>query len=210
MPVPRRGSHGTSTGRSSPNPEFTIDLEKILAGQDSRTTIMIRNIPNKYTQDMLLERINRFHQGKYDFFYLPMDVNNGCNIGYAFINFVDPVYIVPFFEDMNGKTWETFNSEKICQIAYGRIQGKQALAENFNKTTDMRKVKPLMMELSFDTETISTFRQNLIQSRDQKKEQLDKKVSFADEFIPCSIEYKSVSASRKGSLKKSHKSFKNN
>ena len=82
---------------------------------------------------MLLERINRLHQGKYDFFYLPLDLNNGCNIGYAFINFVDPVYIVPFYEDMNAQSWETFNSEKICQITYGRIQGKRCLVDNVNK-----------------------------------------------------------------------------
>jgi len=164
--MPRRGSHGVQSSRNNSNPDFAIDLEKILDGQDSRTTIMIRNIPNKYTQEMLLERINRFHSGKYNFFYLPMDVNNGCNIGYAFINFVDPVYIVPFFEDMNSKAWENFNSEKICQIAYGRIQGKQALSENFNKTTDMRKVKPLSFDISIDEEEVESFKKNLLQTRE--------------------------------------------
>lgn len=83
------------------NPEFQVDLNRLLSGEDRRTTIMIRHIPNKYTEEMLLKRIDRLHKGTYDFFYLPLDLNNGCNIGYAFINFVDPVYIVPFFEDMN-------------------------------------------------------------------------------------------------------------
>ncbi len=32
---------------------YVIDLEKVVT--DGRTTIMVRNIPNKYTQDMLLE-----------------------------------------------------------------------------------------------------------------------------------------------------------
>lgn len=164
---------------------------------------MIRNIPNKYTQEMLLERINRFHSGKYDFFYLPMDVNNGCNIGYAFINFVDPVYIVPFFEDMNSKAWENFNSEKICQIAYGRIQGKQALSENFTKTTDMRKVKPLSFDISIDEKEVESFKKNLLQTREQKKQQLERKVSFAD--LSCNVTFKSVNSGRKGSLKKCNK-----
>lgn len=34
---------------------------------------MIKNIPNKYEQDLLLQTINRRHFGTYDFFYLPID-----------------------------------------------------------------------------------------------------------------------------------------
>ena len=85
---------------------------------------MIKNIPNKYTQKMLLEKIDRLHANRWDFFYLPIDLKNNCNVGYAFINFVDPIFILSFLEDMNHKSWERFNSEKICEITYGRIQGK--------------------------------------------------------------------------------------
>jgi len=35
---------------------------------------MIRNIPNKFKQMTLLDMINRNHGGKYDYFYLPMDL----------------------------------------------------------------------------------------------------------------------------------------
>lgn len=35
---------------------------------------MLRNIPNKYTRDMILEQIDAFSfKKKYDFFYLPID-----------------------------------------------------------------------------------------------------------------------------------------
>lgn len=40
---------------------------------DGRTTLYIRNIPNKYTQRMLLEIIDKDISGDYDFFYLPID-----------------------------------------------------------------------------------------------------------------------------------------
>lgn len=43
-------------------------------GEEKRTTIMIRNIPNKFKQMNLLEMINTNHKGKYDYFYLPMDL----------------------------------------------------------------------------------------------------------------------------------------
>lgn len=110
---------------------------------------MIRNIPNKYTQKMLLERIDRFHAQRWDFFYLPIDLKNNCNVGYAFINFVDPLFIVPFYEDLNAKSWERFNSEKICEITYGRLQGKLDLVENFSHSSDTRKVKPLVYERDY-------------------------------------------------------------
>ena len=35
---------------------------------------------------------------------------------------VRPEYIVPLVEELHGKKWPKFNSEKICHIAYGRIQ----------------------------------------------------------------------------------------
>jgi len=72
-------------------------IENIVNGLDERTTIMIKNIPNKYTQQMLLSTIDRSQRDNYDFFYLPIDFKNNCNMGYAFINFVDSIFIVDFF-----------------------------------------------------------------------------------------------------------------
>jgi hypothetical protein len=60
----------------------------LFAGEDNRTTLMIKNIPNKYTQKMLLATIDAEFRGTYDFFYLPIDFKNKCNVGYAFINLV--------------------------------------------------------------------------------------------------------------------------
>lgn len=83
---------------------------------------MIKNIPNKYTQRMLLNTIDENFKGTYDFFYLPIDFKNKCNVGYAFINMVQPGYIVPFVQKFDHKKWDKFNSEKVCQISYARIQ----------------------------------------------------------------------------------------
>lgn len=127
-----------------------MELARVVTGEDQRTTIMIRNIPNKYTQQMLLESIDQCMEQRYDFFYLPIDFKNKCNMGYAFINFVHAVFIPEFYHQFNGKKWACFNSEKICKISYGRIQGKQALENNFATMQQVcldkaTKVRPLVL-----------------------------------------------------------------
>lgn len=52
---------------------YIIKLDHIKNGEDKRTTIMIKNIPNKYTQKMLIQAIDRNFAGTYDFLYLPID-----------------------------------------------------------------------------------------------------------------------------------------
>ena len=93
--------------------KFLISLSNVLLKRDARTTLMIKNIPNKYNQKMLLAEIDERHKGQYDFFYLPIDFQNKCNVGYAFINFVSPIFILGFYERFNGHKWDKFNSEKV-------------------------------------------------------------------------------------------------
>ncbi|KAL6198233.1 hypothetical protein ACLB2K_028025 [Fragaria x ananassa] len=121
--------------------QFQLDLDKIISGEDSRTTLMIKNIPNKYTSKMLLAVIDENHKGTYDFLYLPIDFKNKCNVGYAFINMLSPSHIIPFYEAFNGKKWEKFNSEKVASLAYGRIQGKAALVTHFQNSSLMNEDK---------------------------------------------------------------------
>ena len=110
---------------------YALNLARVRMGDDQRTTLMVRNIPNKYNQKMLLATIEDRHAGKFDLLYLPIDFKNRCNVGYAFINFISTADILPFYEEFNHKKWDRFNSDKVCDIAYGRIQGKAALLTHF-------------------------------------------------------------------------------
>lgn len=130
--------HGGIDSKHHPNripDSFQIDLDAIKSGVDKRTTLMIRNIPNKYTQDMFLDFVNETHNGKYDFIYLPIDFKNKCNVGYSFVNFIDPKSISTLFTRIQGKKWTRFNSEKICAVSYARIQGKENLIRHFQNST---------------------------------------------------------------------------
>jgi len=121
--------------------QYQLDLEKISKGDDTRTTLMIKNIPNKYTSKMLLAAIDELHKGTYDFFYLPIDFKNKCNVGYAFINMISPTHIISFYQAFNGKKWEKFNSEKVASLAYARIQGRTALISHFQNSSLMNEDK---------------------------------------------------------------------
>ena len=57
----------------------------------------------------------------------------------AFVNFVDYKDIIPFVEKYNGCGWTRFNSDKICDITYARIQGKAAMLKRFEKSALMDK-----------------------------------------------------------------------
>lgn len=120
---------------------YALDLEKVRNGEDTRTTLMIKNIPNKYTQKMLLASIDEVLKGKFDFFYLPIDFKNKCNVGYGFINVTDPRHIEPLMEKFHNKKWERFNSEKVCCVTYARIQGKSALINHFQNSSLMHEDK---------------------------------------------------------------------
>ena len=52
---------------------YLLDIQNILNGTDIRTSLMIRNIPNKYTQVMITQEIDEKHKGLYDIIYLPID-----------------------------------------------------------------------------------------------------------------------------------------
>ncbi|XP_031389669.1 protein MEI2-like 5 isoform X4 [Punica granatum] len=145
-------AHRNESGRievDSIRKQFQLDLSKIISGEDTRTTLMIKNIPNKYTSKMLLASIDENHQGTYDFLYLPIDFKNKCNVGYAFINMKSPAHIIPFYEHFNGKRWEKFNSEKVASLAYARIQGKAALVAHFQNSSLMnedKRCRPILFQ----------------------------------------------------------------
>ena len=115
------------------SPKNTIHLDNVLKLKDKRTTIIIRHIPNRYDLEFFMNEININFFGKYDCLYLPMDFVNNSNLGFGFINFIDPIHILLFYTEFIGKKWNYFNSGKRCQLAYAKIQGKNELLKYIYK-----------------------------------------------------------------------------
>eukprot|EP00210_Caulerpa_lentillifera_P001335 g1284.t1 len=145
--------------RAQQDKMYALDLDRVKAGQDKRTTLMIKNIPNKYTQRMLLTRIEQDFKGTFDFFYLPIDFKNKCNVGYGFINLTKLEYIPPFVEHVHEQKWDKFNSDKVCCVTYARIQGRNALINHFQNSSLMleeSKHQPLLFGPNGDPEPFPT------------------------------------------------------
>ena len=115
-----------------------LNLDDIVTGKDKRTTVMIRNIPIKYTDEILNEALVEF-QGKYDCLYMPYDYEKNGNKGYAFINFVNPLHILYFYEKFNGKKWVYFESSKICELNCAHFQGINEIQKNAKNFKDLKK-----------------------------------------------------------------------
>ncbi|KAF4650546.1 hypothetical protein FOL46_000908 [Perkinsus olseni] len=100
-----------------------------------KTTVMLRNIPNKYTQRMLLEVLaEEGFTDKVDFFYLPIDFRNKCNVGYAFINLCSHEYALQFMNVFHHYKLTAFNSLKVCETGFARIQGLQANINHYRNS----------------------------------------------------------------------------
>ena len=110
---------------------LTLEINDIISQKDKRSTIMIKNIPNKFNQEYILNIINQNFKGTFDVFVLPTDINKFKNFGYAFINFTSSYYIPYFYFMFNGNMWFGTNSQKICELAYSKVQGKEALLDHY-------------------------------------------------------------------------------
>ncbi|KAJ6499207.1 RNA recognition motif 2-domain-containing protein, partial [Mycena sanguinolenta] len=132
---------GPSSGQPSANNNSAernqLNLARIEDGQDTRTTVMIKNIPNKMSDKDLMAYIGSVCVRKIDFLYLRMDFTNGCNVGYAFVNFITVQDLLRFAKAKLGEKWNMFSSEKVLQMSYANYQGKEALVEKFKNSCIM-------------------------------------------------------------------------
>ncbi|KAK9090264.1 hypothetical protein Sjap_023441 [Stephania japonica] len=147
-----RSWKGSGNGRQKGLLEshFLMNKEAMV---DTRTTVMIKNIPNKYSQKLLLNMLDNhcihcneqiadggggdddhLPMSSYDFVYLPIDFNNKCNVGYGFVNMTSPEAAWRLYQAFHMQHWEVFNSRKICEITYARLQGLEALKEHFKNS----------------------------------------------------------------------------
>jgi hypothetical protein len=114
------------------------------ATHEWRTTVMLRNMPNNYTREMLLDLVDSMgFAGTYDFAYLPVDFKSQAGLGYAFVNFTSSTDALKCFETFEGFSDWTVPSEKICTVTWGSpYQGLEAHIERYQNSPVMHHSIP--------------------------------------------------------------------
>mmetsp|Transcript_67431 Transcript_67431/g.179762 ORF Transcript_67431/g.179762 Transcript_67431/m.179762 type:complete len:333 (-) Transcript_67431:78-1076(-) len=163
--TPASSQHGSPCLSPSDSPrsmqaqeadDLSPALRRLLARPSAgNTTIMVRNVPNKYTQRMLLKVWKGMGFARaIDLFFLPVDLRDKANLGYCFVNFVSEEQARLFCEKVDGMKLSIFRSWKILETAEARVQGFAAALHNFRNSSAVAcRVAPEFRPVIFDPET---------------------------------------------------------
>jgi len=108
--------------------------------QAEKTTVMLCNIPSHYTRNSVMSVLRS--EGFADhimFIYIPMNLRNLNNFGYAFVDFDSVSVATECKERMEGFTSWSEESEKVMSIGWSDTQGLDAHIERYRNS-------PLMHE----------------------------------------------------------------
>ncbi|KAF4677173.1 hypothetical protein FOL47_003015 [Perkinsus chesapeaki] len=92
-------------------------------------TVILRNIPNKYDEVMLLEQFlaaGFSSDTDIRYVYTPKDATNNCNLGYAFVDLVSHDVAVKFTSVYEGFRLPSSKSRKVCSASWAKMQSVPA------------------------------------------------------------------------------------
>lgn len=100
---------------------------------ETATTLMIRNIPGKYDQTDLTKELTAAGFGSsYDFLYLPIDRGTSDNVGYAFVNFIDPAVAASCMQSFSDRRFA--GSSKRARVSIAHLQGLEKNLAHYEKS----------------------------------------------------------------------------
>lgn len=123
------------------------------AGGLAKTSVMLKNLPNDYTRDMILELLDEEgFEGSYDFIYLPFDFKRKAGLGYAFLNCVTPQHALRVMYGLQGfANWKA-HTQKVMEVSWSHpLQGLEAHIDRYRNSPVMhpdvpQQFKPLLFK----------------------------------------------------------------
>lgn len=171
LPIMRKGSDASQcSGCSSPTGDKSaagrawqkeyrhslvpknVNLEATQPGDQEITTLMIRNIPNRYSQrDLIAELEDMGFGGKFNFLYIPLDKGTMANVGYAFVNFIDKEWAARCMEAFQEHRFKRHRktSGKIASVSAAHLQGLEANLAHYERavvnTAKLKQRRPVVI-----------------------------------------------------------------
>jgi len=112
------------------------------------TTFVVRNIPSRYTKEMLLQEWSV--DGTFDFFYLPFSFKLRKTAGYAFLNFTSVEAASAFRTRWHGVSLSAQVSSAKLSICAAEAQGLEANVRHLLKNKIARVKNPMYLPSVFD------------------------------------------------------------
>jgi len=146
MTTPKESRHG--------NVPKTVNLAEEYAKGGSAgctTTLMIRNVPNRYSQrDLITELKSLGFGGTFDFLYVPLDLGTMSNVGYAFVNFTHQSWAEKCMEVLQNHRFKRHRQAgKVAAVSVAHIQGLEANLKHYEKsavnTSRLRQRRPVVI-----------------------------------------------------------------
>ena len=107
---------------------YTIFPERIMQGEDKRTSLMLKNIPKNIKKKDIRNMIEKF--GNINFLSISKDQNID-NFIIAYLNVINYKSIVPIYMGLRKHTFDYFGNKINIEIYYSKVQGKDELKKVF-------------------------------------------------------------------------------
>lgn len=143
--LPRESRHNRVPKNVNLQAEFQSQSAEI-------TTLMIRNIPNRYTQRELMQELEEMgFADKFDFLYSPLDKGTMSNVGYAFVNFKTAQWASQCMQAFQSYRFKRHRktSGKVAAVSAAHLQGLEANLAHYEKTAvnsaKMKQRRPMVL-----------------------------------------------------------------
>jgi RNA recognition motif-containing protein len=116
---------------------------------DSRTTLVLRNLPSAFRQAELLPILEEAGLAAHvNFVYLPTDFRRGAGLGYAFLDMSSSVQAQKAKAQLNGFcAWKDPACRKVLEVVWSsQIQGLKVLVEKYRNSRVMHPNVPDMFK----------------------------------------------------------------
>lgn len=128
----------------------SIDVGAIRDGADVRTTAMVRNLPSEVTFNDVKLLCDQVCPGRYDFLYLRSSFNTGKQLGYFFIDLIDPMTLLHFFNSVEGYPVPGHEaSGQRLRLSYANLQGLNQCIDHFRNSVVMMQEHSARPHVSF-------------------------------------------------------------